>query len=119
MVWCSTPRTSGVPRRSHRTKWCGSVCLALKERFYDPRHTVDASLSPLSLSASFSLCISLSASRPTIYLKVNDMSRCLQIKGWTLAMQMMREGDVWELVIPSELAYGNAHRGKHIAPGSV
>eukprot|EP01051_Picozoa_sp_SAG22_P013620 SAG22_NODE_1547_length_4151_cov_3.067868_5_plen_235_part_00 len=36
-----------------------------------------------------------------------------------MAMQVMREGDVWELVLPSELAYGNAQRGKHITPGSV
>eukprot|EP00591_Stephanopyxis_turris_P010165 CAMPEP_0195514422 /NCGR_PEP_ID=MMETSP0794_2-20130614/5813_1 /TAXON_ID=515487 /ORGANISM="Stephanopyxis turris, Strain CCMP 815" /LENGTH=227 /DNA_ID=CAMNT_0040642665 /DNA_START=118 /DNA_END=801 /DNA_ORIENTATION=- len=29
------------------------------------------------------------------------------IKGWTEAMQMMVEGDKWELYIPSELAYGD------------
>jgi len=29
------------------------------------------------------------------------------IKGWTEAMQMMVEGDVWELYIPSDLAYGD------------
>lgn len=28
------------------------------------------------------------------------------IKGWTEAMQLMVEGDKWELYIPSELAYG-------------
>jgi len=28
------------------------------------------------------------------------------IKGWTEAMQMMVEGDKWELVIPYDLAYG-------------
>ena len=27
------------------------------------------------------------------------------IKGWTEALQLMREGDKWELTIPSELAY--------------
>lgn len=32
------------------------------------------------------------------------------IKGWTEAMQMMKEGDHWELYIPSELAYGDANR---------
>ena len=29
------------------------------------------------------------------------------IKGWMQAMQLMREGDEWELVLPSELAYGD------------
>jgi FKBP-type peptidyl-prolyl cis-trans isomerase FklB len=28
------------------------------------------------------------------------------IKGWTEAMQLMVEGDKWELTIPSEMAYG-------------
>jgi FKBP-type peptidyl-prolyl cis-trans isomerase FklB len=32
------------------------------------------------------------------------------IKGWTEAMQLMKEGDHWELYIPSELAYGDANR---------
>lgn len=29
------------------------------------------------------------------------------IKGWTEAMQLMKEGDKWELYIPSRLAYGS------------
>ena len=29
------------------------------------------------------------------------------IKGWTEAMQLMVEGDLWELTIPSDLAYGD------------
>ena len=29
------------------------------------------------------------------------------IAGWTEAMQLMKEGDKWELYIPSDLAYGN------------
>eukprot|EP01123_Difflugia_compressa_P009919 TRINITY_DN345_c0_g1_i1.p1 TRINITY_DN345_c0_g1~~TRINITY_DN345_c0_g1_i1.p1 ORF type:complete len:158 (-),score=16.92 TRINITY_DN345_c0_g1_i1:62-535(-) len=41
------------------------------------------------------------------------------IKGWTEAMQLMVEGDKWELYIPSQLAYGNSQRGQHITPGSV
>ena len=41
------------------------------------------------------------------------------VSGWTEAMQMMKEGDKWELVLPSELAYGNSARGQHIKPGSV
>ena len=28
------------------------------------------------------------------------------IPGWTEALQLMKEGDIWELVIPSDLAYG-------------
>lgn len=30
------------------------------------------------------------------------------IRGWTEAMQLMHEGDKWELYIPSELAYGDS-----------
>jgi len=41
------------------------------------------------------------------------------IKGWTEAMQLMVEGDHWELVIPPGLAYGNQQRGQHIKPNSV
>lgn len=41
------------------------------------------------------------------------------IKGWTEAMQLMGEGDHWELYIPSELAYGESQRGQHITPGAV
>ena len=29
------------------------------------------------------------------------------IKGWTEAMQLMVEGDKWEMYIPSELGYGD------------
>ncbi|WP_005035883.1 FKBP-type peptidyl-prolyl cis-trans isomerase [Holophaga foetida] len=35
-------------------------------------------------------------------LKVNQV-----IKGWAEALQMMQEGDIWELFVPAELAYGN------------
>ena len=41
------------------------------------------------------------------------------VAGWTEAMQLMKEGDKWELYLPSELAYGNSQRGKYISPGSV
>lgn len=30
------------------------------------------------------------------------------IKGWTEAMQLMVEGDKWEMYIPSELGYGDS-----------
>eukprot|EP00299_Pterocystis_sp_00344_P011830 c5584_g1_i1.p1 GENE.c5584_g1_i1~~c5584_g1_i1.p1 ORF type:complete len:155 (-),score=43.37 c5584_g1_i1:52-516(-) len=41
------------------------------------------------------------------------------IKGWTEAMQLMKEGDHWELYIPSELAYGDQNRGQYIKAGAV
>ena len=41
------------------------------------------------------------------------------IRGWTEAMQLMKEGDKWELYIPSELGYGNQARGRYIKGGDV
>ena len=41
------------------------------------------------------------------------------IRGWTIAMQMMKAGDKWELYIPSELAYGDRQVGPHIKAGSA
>ncbi len=41
------------------------------------------------------------------------------IPGWTEALQLMKEGDVWELTIPSEIAYGAQGAGAVIAPNSV
>jgi FKBP-type peptidyl-prolyl cis-trans isomerase FklB len=38
------------------------------------------------------------------------------IKGWTLALEMMHEGDEWNLVIPSDLAYGSRGAGSVIPP---
>ena len=35
------------------------------------------------------------------------------IKGWTEAMQLMVEGDKWEMYIPSELGYGDSVRKSH------
>merc|ERR1712196_290898 len=40
------------------------------------------------------------------------------IKGWTEAMQLMVEGDKWELYIPSDLAYGDSGRPPRIPGGS-
>ena len=41
------------------------------------------------------------------------------IKGWTEAMQLMKEGGKWELYIPSELAYGDRGAGGLIPGGAV
>ena len=41
------------------------------------------------------------------------------IKGWTEAMQLMVEGDKWELYIPSEMAYGERGSPPKIPPDSV
>ena len=34
------------------------------------------------------------------------------IKGWTEALQLMKEGSQWELYIPADIAYGNVSRPK-------
>jgi len=39
------------------------------------------------------------------------------IKGWTVALQQMVEGDKWELYIPSELGYGDRGSGDKIKGG--
>jgi len=36
------------------------------------------------------------------------------IRGWTEAMQLMREGEKWELYIPADLGYGQAGAGSKI-----
>ena len=41
------------------------------------------------------------------------------IKGWTEAMQLMKEGGQWELYIPSELGYGERGAGGMIPGGAV
>merc|ERR1712217_614325 len=41
------------------------------------------------------------------------------IKGWTEAMQLMLEGDKWEMYIPSELGYGDGGSGAKIKGGDV
>lgn len=38
------------------------------------------------------------------------------IKGWQEALQLMKEGDKWQLFIPSELAYGSNGAGGKIGP---
>merc|ERR1712232_65559 len=41
------------------------------------------------------------------------------IKGWTEAMQLMSEGDKWEMYIPSDLGYGDGGSGEKIKGGDV
>ncbi len=41
------------------------------------------------------------------------------IKGWQEALQLMPAGSKWELVIPSELAYGDRGAGSRIGPGQT
>lgn len=38
------------------------------------------------------------------------------IAGWTEALQLMKEGDIWELTIPAALAYGSQGAGGLIGP---
>jgi FKBP-type peptidyl-prolyl cis-trans isomerase FklB len=41
------------------------------------------------------------------------------IAGWTEALQLMKPGAKWQLVIPSNLAYGERGAGKDIGPNST
>jgi FKBP-type peptidyl-prolyl cis-trans isomerase FklB len=41
------------------------------------------------------------------------------IPGWTEALQLMKEGSVWHLTIPSSLAYGERGAGGQIGPHAV
>lgn len=41
------------------------------------------------------------------------------IAGWTEALQLMKEGAVWELFIPADLAYGARGAGGKIAPNAT
>jgi len=41
------------------------------------------------------------------------------IKGWTEVLQLMQEGDKWEVYIPSEMAYGERGGGPQIGPGAA
>ena len=41
------------------------------------------------------------------------------IQGWTEALQLMKEGDKWELIIPPDLAYGSKGAGNIIPPDST
>ncbi|MFH1034902.1 MAG: FKBP-type peptidyl-prolyl cis-trans isomerase [Pseudomonadota bacterium] len=41
------------------------------------------------------------------------------IKGWQEALQLMKEGDKWEIYVPSELAFGPQGAGGPIGPNAV
>lgn len=41
------------------------------------------------------------------------------IKGWVEILQLMKPGDHWKVVVPSELAYGASGNGNAIPPNSV
>jgi len=41
------------------------------------------------------------------------------IKGWTEALQMMKEGSKWEIFVPPDLAYGKGGMPPKIPPNSV
>ncbi|MBM3177266.1 MAG: FKBP-type peptidyl-prolyl cis-trans isomerase [Bacteroidetes bacterium] len=41
------------------------------------------------------------------------------IQGWVEALQLMKEGDKWELYIPSQLGYGERGAGQQIPPFST
>ena len=41
------------------------------------------------------------------------------IPGWTEALEIMRQGDEWEIVIPANLAYGSRGAGDAIPPGQT
>jgi FKBP-type peptidyl-prolyl cis-trans isomerase FklB len=52
--------------------------------------------------------------RPPAVLKVNQL-----IKGWTEALQLMPVGSIWEIYVPSDLAYGEKGSGSVIPPHST
>ena len=41
------------------------------------------------------------------------------IEGWIIALSMMKEGDEWEIVLPSKIAYGEQGAGGVIPPNQT
>jgi FKBP-type peptidyl-prolyl cis-trans isomerase FklB len=41
------------------------------------------------------------------------------IKGWTQALQMMKEGGRWQIIIPPDLGYGAMGAGNVIPPNAT
>lgn len=52
--------------------------------------------------------------RPPIVFNVNRL-----IKGWTEVLQLMPVGSIWEVYVPSHLAYGEKGKGKKIPSNST
>ena len=41
------------------------------------------------------------------------------IPGWKEVLQLMKPGDIWSVVLPPELGYGERGAGKSIGPNEV
>ena len=41
------------------------------------------------------------------------------IRGWTEALQLMKEGDKWQLYVPAQLGYGERGAGGKIGPNTT
>mmetsp|Transcript_64007 Transcript_64007/g.153173 ORF Transcript_64007/g.153173 Transcript_64007/m.153173 type:complete len:382 (-) Transcript_64007:44-1189(-) len=52
---------------------------------------------------------------------LSKLSPSQVVRGWAEALQMMREGDTWEILLPPELAYGDhgGMRGGLVKPGAA
>ena len=53
------------------------------------------------------------ARRHTVMLRPNQV-----VRGWGEVLQLMREGDEWEVVLPAALAYGEAGFDPEVPPNS-
>jgi FKBP-type peptidyl-prolyl cis-trans isomerase len=51
--------------------------------------------------------------------KTADFPAGQLIPGWVEALSLMKEGDSWELVLPSELGYGESGAGNDIPPNQT
>ena len=52
--------------------------------------------------------------RPPAVFRVDQV-----IKGWTEALQLMPVGSIWEIYVPSDLAYGEDGSGRTIPPNTT
>jgi hypothetical protein len=61
---------------------------------------------------------------PSIFARRTDISVLVLflfslLLGWTEVLQLMKEGDVFEVYIPSDKAYGTSGSGAKIGPNST